>query len=279
MKTWYLACGVACLTVAAPTVGIAQSLVPVVDIAPHGFAGPLPLVGVLPPEEIVASVRSAGFDPMSRPVHRGPVYVVFAIDRYDAEVRVIVDAHSGRVLRAVRLAGEPYDEPRYGGYDHGYGGYAAPRMMPPAPPPYERPAYERAPYERAPYDRPPHFYERDAYERDAPVPPADVPGYGAGRGYGPPPIEEGDMRLLPRERGRALEAPARRGPAVTAVRPPVPRSRPGDVTTGAAKESTPLVQTAPQAPPPAPLPAAPADSPVGAAVPQQPGMAPIAPLE
>jgi hypothetical protein len=277
MKIWHFAC-VTCFAVAAPTVGTAQTLVPAADITPYGLpaAPPLvgaPFVGVLPPGEIIACVRSAGFDPVSRPMHRGAVYVVFAIDRYDADVRLTVDARSGRVLSATRLAAERYDDP-------GYGGYAlAPRAIPPGYPP--------------PYQRPPQFYERDL-----PMPPADVPtyapgysrgylpgyrpGYGLGRVYGSPPVEPGDVRLLPRERSR-LEAIPQRAPAASAGRPPLPRTRPGEVVARAAREPVPPTpiappaasQVAPQTAPPPP----PAEIPADVPVPQQPGMVPIAPLE
>jgi hypothetical protein len=256
MKIWTFACGVACITAAMTTAGMAQSLIPVVDIAPHGAVAVPPFVGALPPDEIIASVRSAGFDPVSRPVHRGGVYVLFAIDRYDVDVRLTVDAHSGRVLSAMRLAGEFRGEPGYRDDE------AMPRASPPGygyPPPYE-PA--------------PQFYERAV-----PAPPADVPaygpGYGSGRAYGPPPIAEGDLRLVPPERGRGFEEPARRARAASTSRPPLPRTRPGDIVTGAAKEAARPLPSAPQAAPPA----APAGVPVDAPAPQQPGMVPIAPLE
>jgi len=238
-----------------PATGLAQSLIPVVDIAPYGATAAPPFFSALPPDEIIASVRSAGFDPVSRPVHRGRLYVLFAIDRYDVDVRVTVDAHSGRVLSAMRLAGEFRGEPGYADDE------AMSRALPPGngyPPPYERP---------------PQFYEPAV-----PAPPADVPiygpGYGTGRAYGPPPIEERDLRFVPRERGRVVNEPARRAPAASASRPRhEPRTRPGDIAAGAAKEAVPPVQSAP--PVPAPAAPAPADAPAL----QQPGMVPIAPLE
>jgi hypothetical protein len=273
MKIWFVACGVACFTVAVPTSGMAQSPVPVVDIAPYGLApqglavGPPflegPLVQVLP--EIIASVRSAGFDPLSRPIQRGGVYVVFANDRYDADVRVTVDAHSGRVLSAMRLAGEVYDEPGHDGY---------------AVPPRASQGYV------APYERPPRFYERAV-----PMPPADVQGYGPGygppRAYGSPPIPEADIRLLPREHSRTFDAPTResmRRVPTTSSSHPQPRLRPsGDAVTGAARQGAPQMQSAPSSasPPPAspPPPPASAQVPAEPSAPRQPAMVPVAPLE
>jgi hypothetical protein len=54
---------------------------------------------VMPPYEVLTIVRSMGFDPMSRPVLRGPVYVVRALDDDDIPVRVAIDARSGQVVR------------------------------------------------------------------------------------------------------------------------------------------------------------------------------------
>ena len=52
----------------------------------------------LPPYEVVTIVRSMGFDPASRPVLRGPVWVVRAFDNQNVLVRVAVDARTGRVV-------------------------------------------------------------------------------------------------------------------------------------------------------------------------------------
>jgi hypothetical protein len=58
----------------------------------------------LPPHQIVAIVRSTGLDPLSRPARQGPVYVLRAADRAGQEVRVIVDARMGRIIKVVPLA-------------------------------------------------------------------------------------------------------------------------------------------------------------------------------
>jgi len=63
-----------------------------------------PGFGALPPQQIVAIVRSAGLDPLSRPARQGPVYVVRANNRAGQEVRVIVDAQMGRIVKVVPLA-------------------------------------------------------------------------------------------------------------------------------------------------------------------------------
>lgn len=57
-----------------------------------------PLRGVLPPYEIMTSVRSMGFIPVGRPILRGRAYAVRAIDEDDLPVRVVLDAYTGRVM-------------------------------------------------------------------------------------------------------------------------------------------------------------------------------------
>jgi hypothetical protein len=64
----------------------------------------------LPPHEILTIVRSTGLEPLGRPVRQGPAYALRARDPTDGqEVRVIVDAQMGRIVRVV-----PVLMPRYG---------------------------------------------------------------------------------------------------------------------------------------------------------------------
>jgi hypothetical protein len=112
--------GVAILLWAVAPGARAQPLSPAPETPP--LAAPparaaQPQPKALPPAEIIASVRSAGFDPLNRPARRGSVYLVFARDRYLMDVQVKVDARSGRVLSATRLAGVAYGGPGYEGYD------------------------------------------------------------------------------------------------------------------------------------------------------------------
>jgi hypothetical protein len=74
----------------------------------------------LPPNEIVAMVRSSGLEPVGRPIRQGPAYALRAVDPTGEEVRVVVDAHKGRIVKVVLLS-----EPRY----------AMPLMRPPFGPP------------------------------------------------------------------------------------------------------------------------------------------------
>jgi hypothetical protein len=135
----------------------------------EGVAGPA-MAGMLAPRDIVAGVRRAGFEPISRPVQRGRVYVLFAVDPYDVDVKLTVDAGSGRVLWVTDTIG-----PRYG---------------------------------RAGY-YPPSRYERP------PVPPGDIPYLGPGRNSSGPARSNASMR-----------------PSL-----PLPRTRPADLTSAAAKET------------------------------------------
>jgi hypothetical protein len=73
----------------------------------------------LPPYEIMAIVRDEGFDPLGRPVRRGPVYWVRALTPAGQQVRVVVNARMGRIIAVT-----PADMR-----------YAAPML----PPPYARP--------------------------------------------------------------------------------------------------------------------------------------------
>jgi hypothetical protein len=72
--------------------------------------------GALPSDEIVTIVRSTGLEPHGRPVRQGPVYALRAIDPAGEEVRVVVDAYGGRIVKVI-----PLTEPRY----------AMPLMRPP----------------------------------------------------------------------------------------------------------------------------------------------------
>jgi hypothetical protein len=152
--------------------------------------------GGLPPYEIITIVRSAGLDPIDRPVRRGPHYVLHAIGQNDQEVRVIVDARRGEIVRIVPTMSASRMPPGPGGggvtmgpYERmdGYGprgaapGYVAPE------------GYRYGGRPAAPEDD----EEDTAYDdnANAPRPPGNVPGKGPGNvpgsaprpGYAPAP--------------------------------------------------------------------------------------------
>ncbi len=65
----------------------------------------------VPMDQITANVRAAGLQPLSKPMLRGAVYYVRAVNAARAEMRVAIDARSGRVLSATRVAHEPPARP------------------------------------------------------------------------------------------------------------------------------------------------------------------------
>jgi hypothetical protein len=106
------------------------------------FASPicaqaLPPNAVVPPQDVIASVRSKGLDPSSKPVLRGRVYVLRAFDSTQFEKRVVVDARSGKVLSVH----DALDRTKaYTPYDTRFGGYTPPR--PPAAIAHVEPEFE-----------------------------------------------------------------------------------------------------------------------------------------
>jgi hypothetical protein len=106
----------------------------------------------LPPDRITANVRAAGLEPLTRPLLRGAVYYMRAVNRARVEMRVAIDARSGRVLSAARVANEPPVPPVAG-----------------EPGPAPAPRYEP-------------YLSTHGYSEAAPSPPGDVPN-----GNQPPP--------------------------------------------------------------------------------------------
>jgi hypothetical protein len=106
--------------------------------AAAGFLGSTPAnaqmlaADILPPYEVVTIVRSMGLNPLERPRWRHGRYVMAATDRSGREVRVVVDASSGQVIRVVPMDVGYYDGPRgYGVRPDPYD----PRYAAPPPPP------------------------------------------------------------------------------------------------------------------------------------------------
>lgn len=54
---------------------------------------------ILPPHEIYAVIREAGFSPLGAPQQRGLVYTLAAVDRRGEDGRMVIDARTGRILR------------------------------------------------------------------------------------------------------------------------------------------------------------------------------------
>ena len=224
----------AALTLAAPAA--AEPIRPARSAAP----------GVLPPYEIVTIIRSTGLDPLGRPMRRGAIYALHAIGRDGDEVRVLVNARSGKIVSVTPLATASRLPPE-----------AALERYEPMPsatyiPPGRPELYEA---------EPPVVYEGErlvVYEGDPPViygprppvevpvaaplrrpatPPnrADVPAVSAPRvitaiepdraGLLPPPPERFPQRVSPA--AAAKPKPAKRAVAALPKQPPLPKPRPG----------------------------------------------------
>jgi hypothetical protein len=116
MKSRLLACAVGGLAYAIPAGAGAQvsgedggrAYGAFVSGPPAYPSGPRHAV---PLDQITANVRVAGLQPLSRPVLRGAIYYVRAVNSAHAETRVAIDARSGRILSATRVAREPPARP------------------------------------------------------------------------------------------------------------------------------------------------------------------------
>jgi len=97
MKSRLLACALAGLACTLPVWAGAQSWPP----ARAGGSRP-----AVPLDQITAIVRAAGLQPLSRPMLRGAVYYLRAVTPGRAEMRIAIDARSGRVLSATRVSRE-----------------------------------------------------------------------------------------------------------------------------------------------------------------------------
>jgi hypothetical protein len=201
----------------------------------------------LPPYEIMRVVRSAGLAPLSRPVRRGPTYVVVAANRSGGQMRVVVDAVTGDIMTVnPMVAMRPYGAQPY--YPGG-----------------------------APLNEPPGAYGGDPRFDGGvpPVPPRDLPSARMmpAPGFAPP--------APPREapNARVATAPAHASPAAPPppARTPMPRPRPN---VAAASEPAPTVTGTVPAPATSKAPAAPVPTPTAPAI-INPStqMVPVAPLE
>jgi len=178
-------------------IALCAGLVAALAVAGHALAQPAPppvypgtvYPGAgLPPHEIVTIVRSTGVEPMGSPVRQGPTYALRAVDPAGEEVRVIVDAQRGRIVKVI-----PLMAPRY--------------AMPLLRPPYGRPPRPMAmvPEGYGPNPRAPM------------LPPGTE---------GPPPPNAAGPGGAPSGPARAPGAGVSPDPAVQVGPPPLPRPRP-----------------------------------------------------
>src|SRR5262249_17062209 len=99
---------------AGPVLALAPANSPAPGLAVP-FAGGPRAAGRLARWEIMTEVGRGGLGPISRPVQRGRVYVLFALDRDGVDVRLTVDARNGHILWAAEVVGMPYGGPVYYG--------------------------------------------------------------------------------------------------------------------------------------------------------------------
>jgi hypothetical protein len=219
---------------------------------PRGFAAPPMYDAGIPAGEVLMLVRAQGLTPLTRPARRGPRYVLLASDRMGGQLRVVVSAFDGRIIRVA-----PAHDPRFA-YQP-----ARPQAMVPGQPQYGAPP-------------PPARYGRvpGPEVKDPPV--ARAPRQSAPPVAGSP----GDQQLAS---APATIEPAPRRPART----PLPRPRPATASNEAAPAQTAPAQAAAEAgaqpPTPAARPQQPASpAPTAAqskAPPAETPMVPVAPLE
>ncbi len=97
-------------------------------IAQERLAGVRGARHVLPAYEILTIIRSTGFEPIGRPIRRGRRYEVDAIDPYDADVRLVVNARTGRIIAVRHLGGPGLGGPGLGGPGLGGPGLGGPEF-------------------------------------------------------------------------------------------------------------------------------------------------------
>jgi hypothetical protein len=210
--------------------------------------------GTMPPREIMRMLRQTGFEPMSRPMRRGPNYVVFAIDNRDREVRLEIGAHTGAIVSVTPMQTAARMPPPRGGVSMGAYERMPPGYVPPAGSPRGGSVYEDdddAP-PSGPYGlRPP-----------APVPGGSPPSGSAAPRFGsamPPPrvgsaMPQDDDEPLPPRSGPG-GPPPRSGPAVIPADPdrsgmlPPPPERFPQRAAPAPEKPKPVIKRAAAAPP------------------------------
>jgi hypothetical protein len=256
---------------------------------PMGPPPQAPIVNELPPYEILATVHSAGFEPLGRPLRRGRIYWLHAINRRGQDVALTIDAASGRILSATPASGQydpAYDPPRpYGAPPYG-------RM-------YEAPPYGQAYGAAGPYAYRPYTYGPYAYGPPEAPGGEDAPAYGrsqsyspqgyAPQGYGPQAYGPqrydargvyGDEDGLPT--GTIAPSSPPRSAVTTRPQTPLPRPRPQEATV-ASSTISPAPAAAPQTAPAQAV--APAAEDKGDTAPQKPAeqpstnLPPVTPLD
>jgi hypothetical protein len=193
------------------------------------YAGPGFPDPALPPYEIMSIVRSTGLAPVTRPMRRGPYYVLVAVDRVGRQMRVVVDASLGDIVNLrPALAGGPYGPE----VARSYGPQPGRPIGPPGGVPPLPDAAGTAGF----------YGSHPSGEGGAPTPPRSIPSARAMNtpGAAPPPASP------------PPSAATRVAVAEPALPPPLPRPRPKLALNEAPAGSPPIAA----APPPASAPTA-----------------------
>src|SRR5262245_50060983 len=193
----------------------------------YGLYGPRYYALGVPPWRVMRIVRSAGFQPISAMVRRGPNYVVTAVDRDGGPVRVVISAYDGGIVSVRPVAAlQPYGGAATAPYDPRAGAVASAPSTEAVPPDHEpSPSYTPPP-------------ARGGYGPGA----GGTGGYSgpsAGPDRGPQPTPP---RAIPNQQQRLATAPPPTGSVTTApaeaARTPIPRPRPKVASTDARAAAT-----------------------------------------
>jgi hypothetical protein len=224
---WSLFAGVTAQaqTPSAPPAGASRAVSP----------PPKPANGFVSPYEIMRTVRSAGLQPLSRPLREGASYVLRATNLRGVPMHVVVDARTGVIRDATRIV--PANAGPYGG----------PQPYGPPPYPYASP-YGPAPYAYSGYAPPPYGEPADYSEPPPPAAASPVPNRLPNRMPPPaaaptvmhPPVSARPTMPLPRPRPAVLTAkgkdqPQASAPVVAAPRMPAPPQHPSSTPPAAAQ--------------------------------------------
>jgi hypothetical protein len=235
----------------------AQAQMVYVEPPPRVYGGPPPaaMEGGLPASEILMVVRSSGLRPLTQPERRGPRYVLLASDNMGGQLRVLVSAHDGRIIRA-----EPAYDPRFAYHP------VRPRGLIPVAPPQQQAAMPPHPAPELKEPTPP--LPRNARTTAAPLPPA--------------PATPNRLASAPDTTGSVPTRPARTPlprprPAIAANETTTAATTPASAPQAASPETSPEAETSAAARP-TPTPAAPSAAP--ATKPSaETQMVPVAPLD
>jgi hypothetical protein len=211
---------------------------------------------VLPPYEIMSIVRSTGLAPLTRPMRRGPYYVLVAVDRAGRQMRVVVDAQLGDIVNmrpAVAAAtygpeagrpevGRPSGLPGAAGVPLGptaaYGAHPNGDALAPMPPrsiPNSAIANAASPNAAVPN---PSTSNPHALNAPGAAPPPTRLTVAEPALPPPPPLPRPRPKLALNEAPAAAAAPAGEAPPPPAIKPPVPATTPPSAAPGGADDTS-----------------------------------------